>query len=217
MGIDSKGGGMAAEGLAARMAAVGLLGAVLGEGRLMADVLLDGQGPMAGLTPSDRARAQRLALTVLRNIEAADAILAPHLRKSPPRLVRDVLRLALVELAQGGAAHGVVNAAVEITRRGKRSGHMTGLVNAVLRQVPADPFAGMSPQKMPRWLRQPLVHAWGREAVMAIEAVQASAPPLDLTLRAGGEAPEGTLLPTGSLRLTEPGQVSSLPGYATGG
>ena len=217
MSIDSKGGGMAAEGLAARMAAVGLLGAVLGEGRLMADVLLDGQGPMAGLTPSDRARAQRLALTVLRNIEAADAILAPHLRKSPPRLVRDVLRLALVELAQGGAAHGVVNAAVEITRRGKRSGHMTGLVNAVLRQVPADPFAGMSPQKMPRWLRQPLVHAWGREAVMAIEAVQASAPPLDLTLRAGGEAPEGTLLPTGSLRLTEPGQVSSLPGYATGG
>jgi 16S rRNA (cytosine967-C5)-methyltransferase len=72
-------------------------------------------------------------------------------------------------------------------------------------------------QKLPRWLRQPLVHAYGRDAVTAIEAVQATAPPLDLTLRAGAEAPEGDLLPTGSLRLADRGQVSTLPGYAAGG
>lgn len=208
---------MAAEGLAARVAAVGLLGAVLGEGRLMAQVLADGQGPLAGLGPADRARAQRLALAVLRHLEPADKVLEPHLRKAPPRLVRDALRLAVVEIALGGAAHGAVNAAVEIVRRGNRTGHMTGLVNAVLRKVPEVPFAGMPAQRMPRWLRQPLVHQYGREVVSAIEAVQAGMAPLDLTLRAGAEAPEGEVLPTGSLRLEEKGQVSALTGYEAGG
>ncbi len=208
---------MAAEGLAARAAAVGLLGAVLAEGQAMAEAVADEQGPLAGLTPSDKARAQRLALACLRNLERCDRVLEAHLRKAPPRLVQNALRLAVTELALGGAAHGVVNAAVEIVRRGKRTGHMAGLVNAVLRQVPEAPFDGLAVQKMPRWLRQPLVHAWGREVVAAIEAVQAEAPPLDLTLRAGGEAPEGEVLPTGSLRLAGAGQVSALAGYATGG
>lgn len=75
---------MAAEGLAARAAAVGLLGAVLGEGRLMAQVVADHAGPLTGLTPADRARAQRLALAVLRHLEPADRVLEPHLRKAPP-------------------------------------------------------------------------------------------------------------------------------------
>lgn len=208
---------MAAEGLAARAAAVGLLGAVLGEGRLMAQVVADHAGPLTGLTPADRARAQRLALAVLRHLEQADRVLEPHLRKAPPRLVRDALRLAVVEIAMGGAAHGVVNAAVEIVRRGKRTGHMAGLVNAVLRKVPEAPFAGMPPQRMPRWLRQPMVHAYGRDVVAAIEAVQAGVPPLDLTVRVGAAMPEGEVLPTGSLRLEEKGQVSALPGYEAGG
>lgn len=208
---------MAAEGLAARAAAVGILGAVLGEGRLMAQVLLDGQGPLAGLGPSDRARAQRLALETLRHIEPADKVLEKHMRKAPPRVVMNALRLAVTELALGGAAHGVVNAAVEIVRRGKRTGHMAGLVNAVLRQVPETPFAALPPQRLPRWLRQPLVHLHGRDVVAIIESVQAKTPPVDLTLRAGFEAPEGVALPTGSLRLMDAGQLSALPGYATGG
>jgi 16S rRNA (cytosine967-C5)-methyltransferase len=47
--------------------------------------------------------------------------------------------------------------------------------------------------------------------------VQSQDPPLDLTLRPGFPAPEGNLLPTGSLRLTTAGQVSGLPGYVEGG
>ena len=208
---------MAAEGLAARAAAIGLLGLVLGEGRLLAQAVVDAEGPLAGLTPADRARAQRLALAVLRHLEPADRVLDAHLRKNPPQMVRDALRLAVVEIAQGGAAHGAVNAAVEIVRRGKRTQAMAGLVNAVLRKVGETPFAGLPPQRMPRWLRQPLVHAYGRDTVSAIEAVQAGTPPLDLTLRDGAEVPEGLALPTGSLRLDEKGQVSALAGYAAGG
>jgi 16S rRNA (cytosine967-C5)-methyltransferase len=51
--------------------------------------------------------------------------------------------------------------------------------------------------------------------VTAIEAVQAKAPPLDVTPR-GATLPEGETLPTGSIRLAEPGQVTALPGYAAG-
>jgi len=201
-----------AEGLAARAAAVAILDGVLGEGRMLSDFA----GP--DLAPADRARALRLAGSVLRHLEPADRLLDRHLRKSPPLTVRNVLRLAVAELAQGAPAHGVVNAAVEMVRQGKRTGHLSGLVNAVLRAVPEGAvFEGLAAQKLPRWLRQPLVHAYGRDVVAAIEAVQATEPPLDLTLRAGFEAPEGAILPTGSLRLTAPGQVSTLPGYATGG
>lgn len=201
-----------AEGVAARAAAVAVLGAVLGEGRMLEEAAAE------GLAPSDRARALRLAGDVLRQLEPADRVLDRHLRKAPPLLVMNVLRLAVVERAQGAAAHGVVNAAVEIVRRDRRSSHMAGLVNAVLRALPeVGVLDGQPVQKLPRWLRQPLVHAWGREAIGAIEAVQAAIPPLDLTLRPGFPAPEGEALPTGSLRLYSSGQVTSMPGYAEGG
>lgn len=198
-----------AEGLAARAAAVAILDGVLGEGRMLSDF----SGP--DLAPADRARALRLAAAVLRHLEPADAVLKPHLRKAPPLTVQNMLRLAVVERAQGAAAHGVVNAAVEMARRGKRTAHLAGLVNAVLRAVQEG--VALPVQKLPRWMRQAMVHAYGREAVAAIEAVQAGEPPLDLTLREGFAAPEGVLLPTGSLRLASPGQVSTLPGYAEGG
>ena len=199
-----------AEGVVARATAVAILDGVLGEGRMLSDF------SGGDLAPADRARALRLAETVLRHLEPADKLLEKHLRKAPPLTVRNTLRLAVVERAEGAPAHGTVNAAVEIIRQGgKRTAHLAGLVNAVLRALP-ETFT-LTPQKLPRWLRQPLVHTWGRDAVTAIEAVQAQEPPLDLTLRPGFPAPEGELLPTGSLRLRSPGQLSTLPGYAEGG
>lgn len=198
-----------AEGVQARAAAVTMLNAVLGEGQMLAD-LAD-----PALAPADRARALRLAQAVLRQLEPADRALKPHLRKVPPLPVLNILRLAVVERASGAAGHGVVNAAVEIAKRGAKTRHLAGLVNAVLRAVPEGPLPGV--QKLPRWMRQPMVHAYGREAVAAIEAVQAAEPPLDLTCRDGAEVPEGVALPTGSLRLASGGQVSALAGYEAGG
>lgn len=199
-----------AEGIAARATAVAILDGVLGEGRMLSDFSGD------HLSPADRARALRLAETTLRHLEGADRLLDRQLRKTPPLTVRNTLRLAVAERSQGAPAHGVVNAAVEITRRGgKRTAHLAGLVNAVLRGLP-DPVT-LPVQKLPRWLRQPLVHSYGRDTVAAIEAVHAQEPPLDLTLRAGFPHPQGEILPTGSLRLRAPGQLSTLPGYAEGG
>lgn len=198
-----------AEGVKARAAAVAMLDAVLGEGRML------DEAASTDLPPEDRARALRLAGAVLRRLEPADKALSAHLRKRPPLRALNILRLAVVERSLGAPGHGVVNAAVEIARQGRKTAHMAGLVNAVLRAVPEGPLSGV--QKLPRWLRQPMVHAFGREAVAGIEAVQAQEPPLDLTLRPGLEAPEGEALPTGSLRLASSGQVSALPGYAAGG
>ena len=201
-----------AEGVTARETAVAILDGVLGKGRMHSD--FDG----TGLAPADRARALRLSQAVLRHLEPADRVLNKHLRKAPPLTARNVLRLAVVELSQGAPAHGVVNAAVEILRKGKRTQHLAGLANAVLRALPeGDLLASLPPQRMPRWLRQPLVQSSGRDVVTAIEAVQAMEPPLDLTLRSGFPAPEGEMLPTGGLRLASFGQISTLPGYAEGG
>ncbi|RHZ94894.1 methyltransferase domain-containing protein [Cereibacter sphaeroides] len=197
----------------ARGMAVTLLDAVLGEGKLLSQALADLPGAAA---PAERARAQRLASSVLRHLGPADRLLAPHLRKAPPLTVRNILRLATVEMAADGAApHGVVSSAVDLARRGRRTQHLAGLVNAVLRRIAPASFAGLPAQHLPMWLRQPLVRRWGRAVVTAIEAVQAAPPPLDLTARPGLSAP-GEPLPTGSFRLRAPGQVSALPGYEAG-
>ena len=205
----------AQQGLTARAAALGLLTAIMEEGQTMAQVLVAPNGPLKSVAPQERARAQRLALQVIRLLEPVDRMLEPHLRKNPPLAVMNILRLAVTELHEGAAPHGVVNAAVELARKSKRTTPMAGLINAVLRKIPEGaPLAGPA-QRLPRWLRQPMVHAYGREVVAAIEEIHAKAPPLDITPK-GAILPKGELLPTGSLRLSEPSQVSTLAGFAEG-
>ena len=60
---------MADIGTAARKAAIYLLDQVLGEGRLLSELL--GAGALDHLPPEERARAQRLAVETLRGLERA--------------------------------------------------------------------------------------------------------------------------------------------------
>lgn len=212
---------MSETGVAARKAAVFLLDRVIEDGKLLSE-LIPG-GALDHLGPEDRARAQRLAVETLRGLERADRLLQKHLRKYPPTTVRNVLRVATIELAQGGAAHGVVNAAVQITGGHKRTAGLKGLVNAVLRKMVTEAPEGwdkLRAPRLPKWLRGPLVAAWGPEAVAAMELAHLKGAPLDISAKtdpaAVAQALGGTLLPTGSVRLTDPGQVSALPGYAGG-
>ncbi len=211
---------MASEATAARKAALILLGDVLDEHRLLSEVL---PKRLAGLTPEDRARAQRLATVTLRVLDRADRMLGPHLKKRPPARVMNLLRLGVAEICEEGAApHGVVNAAVEIARGHRRTAGMAGLVNAVLRKVADEQakWTGLPAPRLPKWLRGPLIADYGKEAVEAMEAVQGASPPLDLTAKGDPAALAaqlgGELLPTGSVRLTAPGQVSALPGFEAG-
>ncbi|MDZ7905243.1 MAG: transcription antitermination factor NusB [Cypionkella sp.] len=202
-------------GKTSRTSAVAILDAVLGEGKTLVEAL-EAVGQLRALPAQDRARAQRLAVDVIRHLEPIERVLAPRLRKSPPLHVMNILRLAAYERSLGEAAHGVVNAAVDMARAGKRSQHLAGMVNAVLRALPDPLELTGPPQMMPRWLRQPLVHAYGRDVVAAIESVHASAPPIDLTLRAGAAVAVGHGLPTGSQRLRDGGQISAIEGYEKG-
>lgn len=215
---------MAGTAWTARKAAATLIAGVLAAGRDVSAQIE--QGALAGLEGPDRARAQRLALETLRRISKAEAVLNPLLRKSPPERIHAILLLATVEILELGAPpHGVVGAAVDITRMTeKKMQSLSGLVNAVLRKVAADGPAQwplLPRQQMPPWLRQPLIAAYGAEAIAAIEAAHEAGAPIDLTPRDGDAAAlaaltGGAALPTGSVRMAQGAQISELPGYAEG-
>ncbi len=208
-------------GLPARRTAHHLLMQITVEHRLMSELVA--AGALADLPPDDRARAQRLTLDTLRGLDRADRMLKPYLKKTPPPFVMNALRLGLTELCHGEAAHGVVNAYVEIIAGNKRTQPMKGLTNAVLRKVAAEGSEGWAKRPVPltpNWLRAPLVAAWGRKAVTEMEAAHFAGAPLDLIAKADAamvaKAVGGTVLPTGTVRVPNASQVSALPGYADG-
>jgi len=213
-----------AEGTEVRAAAVRLILGVTEEGAALNDQMA--KGALSALAAPDRARAQRLALTVLRQIGAIDAVLKPFVRKEPPPYVRALLRLATAELlGEGAAPHGVVHEAVGLTRApGQRTEGFAGMVNAVLRRIadlPPAALAAAPAQSLPGWLRGRLMSAWGKAATMRMEAAHAAGAPVDLTPKdgdaAGLAARLGALaLPTGSVRLPGAVQVSDLPGFVEG-
>jgi 16S rRNA (cytosine967-C5)-methyltransferase len=213
---------MAKAGLAPRQAAHWMIGQVTGEGRLLSELL---PRAVERLDPADRAHAQRLATETLRWMDRADRMLGPHLKKRPPGPVLNLLRMGVVEIcAEGAPAHAVVDAAVALQRADRRRAAMAGLVNAVLRKIAtegAEAWARLPLPRLPKWLRAPLVDAWGKASVVAIEAAHAAGAALDITPRSGdatalADRLGGVALPTGSVRLTGAVQVSALPGYAEG-
>jgi len=212
-----------APGHAARAAAAALVAGVLEAGRRLSDQA--GEPPLSGLSGAERARAQSLAAGVLRHLARIDAVLAPHLRKSPPGAAQNALRLATAEMFLDGIPpHAAVDGAVRLARAHPKARHLAGLVNAVARRVSEAPAAwdGAPEGGLPGWLERPLRAAWGCEAAAAIAAAHLRPAPLDLTLR----DPEATgvwaaalgaeVLPTGGLRRAAGAQVSALPGFAEG-
>lgn len=202
-----------------RHVAIDLLGDVLDDHRLLSEVMAK---RLSRLPAEDRARVQRLTVETLRQLDRADRMLGPHLKKRPPARVLNILRFGVVELCSGGAAHGVVNACVSAARVRRETERLSGLVNAVLRKVSSETekWEKLPIARLPKWLRRPLIADYGKAQVEAIEAVQAVAPPLDLTAKADPAALAarlgGAVLPVGSVRLHDAGQVSALDGYDAG-
>ncbi|MGR3483766.1 MAG: RsmB/NOP family class I SAM-dependent RNA methyltransferase [Paracoccaceae bacterium] len=202
------------KGLIPRAAAWAALRAVMDEGALLSDATF------RDLAPDARARALRLASETLRQMGRADRRLDPHLRKPPTLGARMLLRMAVVEMAQGAAPHGVVDAAVTLLGRDPHLSRLKGLANAVLRKVDVSDWDKLPIPTLPRWLRRPLVDAWGQREVQRMEDAHLRGAALDLTARGDpgelAQMVDGTVLPTGSVRLDGRAQVTALPGHDAG-
>ncbi len=212
---------MAKPGLAARRTALWLMRQVTEERRALAELL---PKAVERLAPEERAHAQRLANETLRWMNRADRMLGPHLRKRPGPDVLNALRLGVVEMAVCAAPpHGVVDTLVSLMRERMRTAGSAALVNAVLRRTAEelDKWKTLPPPRMPGWLRRALVSVYGASSVAAMERAHCAGAPLDITPKAGNPAElaemvGGFVLPTGSVRVPEAGQVSAMPGYGSG-
>jgi 16S rRNA (cytosine967-C5)-methyltransferase len=216
-------------GLRPRRAALDIVSGVLDRGRTLDEAKAD--AGLDALAPSERARAGDLAAATLRWLGPADRLLAGLMERpvaARARVARDALRLAAVETgALGVAPHAAVDAAVRLTKADAKAAPLSGLVNAVARRAAAaapGAFAapGARAEALPRWLADRLARAWGAEAARAMAAAQLAEPPLDLTLRDPTGASDWAarlgagVLPTGSLRLRRPPQITAAPGFAEG-
>ena len=90
----------------------------------------------------------------------------------------------------GGDAHGVVHELVGLLGNDRRHAKLKGLVNAVLRKMAGDagkPWNDLRLPRLPAWLREPLVAAWGANPVNQMEKVHFAGAPLDITARSDAE------------------------------
>jgi 16S rRNA (cytosine967-C5)-methyltransferase len=207
--------------MSARLAAQHLLDAVL-RGRRTLDDAMGVVLALRSLEPRDRGFARLLAATVLRRLGTLDAVLAKCLDKgAPPQPVAAALRLGAAQLLfLGTPAHAAVGETVDLA-----PSKLRGLVNAVLRRIARDGVAlldGIDQERAdtPDWLWDALVQSWGEARARAIVAAQRAEPPLDLSVKADPAGWAGKLgaelRPSGTLRLTESGPVSELPGFEDG-
>ncbi len=210
-----------APGQAARQAASSMLASVMTAHKMLSDLA---EAPeMADLRPPERARAQTLAAGVLRNLEPIDMVLVQFMARQPPDNVLNILRIAVFELLVDNIPpHAAVDAAVRQIRANRKLGGFAGMTNAVARKVASEGpeiWRDLSPTPLPEWISAVI---GDQSQVAAIEKVLSQTPPTDLTLRNQNEAGElkskleAEELPSGTLRLRKPGQISRLPGFAEG-
>ncbi len=209
-----------------RHAAALVLDAILAGGETFEQAWAGEAKRLDGLDPRDRSFARLLVTTTLRRLGEIDHLLQGLMRRPLPdklSLVRQVLRLGVAQLRYlDTPPHAAIDQAVRLARTLDRTG-MTGLVNAVLRKVPAlppIPADQAADLNTPAWLMRSWRAVHGEAVARAIALAHLEEPPLDLSVAADpaqwSEALGGTLLPTGSIRLSRPGEVAALAGFAEG-
>ena len=204
----------------ARRAAHQVLCAVTEGGQLMAEAL---PGAVAKLKPAERARAQRLATVTFRWMDRADRMLGPYLRQRPPDATLNALRLGCVEICHlQEAPYGVVDALVSLVTVVPAARRTSGLVNALLRSVARDKdkWADLPVPRAPKWLRKKLIAAYGKDVVASIELAHCAGAPLDLSAKSDpaqvAALVGGQVVPSGSVRVDGPVEVTKLAGFSTG-
>ncbi|HEX2527307.1 MAG TPA: transcription antitermination factor NusB [Geminicoccus sp.] len=209
----------------ARMMALDILDAVLGQSwRTMDDALASHRG-LQRLEPRDRAFARALVATVLRHKGQIDDALARFWR-FPPQKARalNLLRLGAAQLLfLGTPAHAALSATVQLAHG--PLDRERGMINAILRKVAEEGPAIVAEQDAARlnsaeWMWFAWVDAYGEPMARAIGEAHQVEPPLDLTARDDAaslaEILGGQPMPNGTVRLTAGGQIDRLKGFSEG-
>jgi 16S rRNA (cytosine967-C5)-methyltransferase len=219
-----------ADGLAARRAALDLLDGVLREGRPLDDLLDDSKQRFAKLDGRDRSFAHALTAATLRRKGEIDLILATYLQKPLPKSsgpARLILAATVSQLLYlDTPAHAAIHQAVTLAQEDKMARHFASLVNAVLRRVAADSPPALDAGEAarantPSWLFKRWERNYSLDGALRIARAHAQEAPVDITVKNDpaiwAERLNGTLLPTGTIRLAKDAEpVSGLPGYDEG-
>lgn len=193
-------------GLAPRRAALRLMDAVLRRGETLDNAA---HPATQGLTQPDKALARALAGEAMRWMVDLDALIDSATKQILPddAKPRAVLRLMLAGwLRLETPPHAVVATGLELLQGGpRRLAH--GVFSSLVRRGVTLPDAPTLPERV--------MERWGDRGA-AIAAGLAVPPPLDLSVKPDGAAPEGLSLMPGHVRLSRGDAVESLPGFAGG-
>ena len=217
-----------ADGLAARDIAVSALFSVFVEKRAFDDVFTKAAATR-NLEPRDRAFARLIAASVLRHHGELKAVISRFLAKPLPehqgRLEHILLAAAAQLLILKTPPHAAISLAVDQCRADGSAGRFDKLTNAVLRRVSEqghDILLALDPVALniPAWLFSRWEKTYGHALARDIAAASMLEAPLDLTVKSDpevwAEKLGGTLLPSGTVRLSGAGRIEELPGYDDG-
>lgn len=210
-----------------RAVALDLISAVLKRHRPL-DEVLEGHSGFAALAPRERAFARNLSATTLRRLGQIDALISICLERPLPRravAVRDVLRLGICQLFfLKIPAHAAVDTTVSLLET-IDLGPYKKLVNAVMRRMTREGEKLVSAQdaarlNTPEWLWDSWQQAYGKAGGRKIAEAHLKEPPLDISVKDDldnwRKTLQGTALPTGSLRLSGGGNITTLAGFDEG-
>ncbi len=215
-------------GLAARRAALTILD-LIRDGASLDDALVDARD-FAALEGSDRGFARALATAVLRRRGTLDAAIDRFLDKPFGKrgaAVTDILRLGAAQiLLLETPAHAAVSTSVDLASDRRETAGYKAVVNAILRRI-ADKGGELIadlPARIdtPGWMWRGWERAYGPQTARRMAAAHQVEPALDLTLKDPSASSDwaerlgGAVTQTGSVRLTKPGAVTELEGFADG-
>src|SRR5579863_9159599 len=177
---------------------------------------------LARMDGRDRGFARLLVATTLRRLGEIDQAIQPLIERPLPakaNAVADAIRLGACQLLfLGTPPHAAVGETVAlVSGLGGLAGYK-GLVNAVLRRLDRERPQTDPARNAPEWLLGSWTGAYGATLARAIAAQHLVEAPLDLSVKGDpetwGARLGAELLPTGSLRIAEPGgPIEALPGF----
>ena len=214
-------------GMEARIAALDILGAVLGQKRAL-DEAFESSKRVANLDVRERAFVRNLVATTLRRLGQIDALIAHCLDKPLDKKARQaeiLLRIGVCQLLfLRTAEHAAISTTVDLAQS-QNQGPYKKLINAVLRRLQREGAGLVSQQdeaklNTPDWLWRSWSQAYGEDVTRGIAEANMQEPPLDISCKRDpeiwAEKLEGDLLPWGTVRRATGGNIRDLPGFEDG-